>query len=335
VIARGQPQLTLVVLDEQHEADDPDDPYTQVCTTRYRVLRLVDGLYVVEVYEQREAEVDGEMEVIDTLIERHEPTKQGQRLDFIPFTFISPSDVEAEVEESPVQDLVDLNLRHWRRSAGYEHGLYLTGLPTLVITGHDPSRDPADERTGQRPTDLVLGSQVAIVLPEADAAVRMLEFQGQGLGAVAESLETSKHEMAVMGARLLEEQARVNETATAVMVRQSGDASIARTLTGSVSSALTRLLRWDAWWRGVAAQPQDERVTATLNRDFFATSLNPQQLVALMQMHQVGQISFETFYHNLQSADMAEPGIDAEVELERIRQQMLLGVRGDPDEDAA
>jgi hypothetical protein len=333
---QGQPRLTLVVLGETHETPAPDDRFALITTRRYRELSLENGIYVVRLWEERTGEnAAGEPMRTHDVIEERIPMRRGVPLDFLPFAFVSPSDVEASIEESPVQEVVDLNLRHWRRSAGYEHGLYLTGLPTFIVTGHDPDRDEPDPETGTQPSDVTLGSQQAMFLIEPEAKAYMLEFHGQGLGAVRESLEDSKREMAVMGARLLEEQPRVNETATGVMMRQSGDISILRTLAASASSALTKALRWDAWWRGAAATPQADSIALELNREFFPHSLSPQQLQVLMSALQEGQISFETWYYNLQQGDLAEPGITAKEEQVRLDNTTMNTLRHVPVNGAA
>jgi hypothetical protein len=112
---------------------------------QYRVLDLiaagrdsrhgvVKDVYRVRVFEVRE--VAGKEE--DVLISTAFPKINNEFLDEIPFRFIGIDNVDADVDEPPLIDLVDMNLSHYRSSADYEHGCHFTGLPTPVISGHTP-----------------------------------------------------------------------------------------------------------------------------------------------------------------------------------------------------
>ena len=52
----------------------------------------------------------------------------------------------------------------------------------------------------------------------------------------------------VVGARMVEAQKRVGETAQAIELRQSGESSILATIATSLSASLTQVLRWVYWW---------------------------------------------------------------------------------------
>ena len=65
----------------------------------------------------------------------------------------------------------------------------------------------------------------------------MLEFRGQGLAAIEKDLDKMERLMAVLGARLLEEQPRTQETLGAVTLRHSGEYATLRTITRSVEAA--------------------------------------------------------------------------------------------------
>ena len=88
----------------------------------------------------------------------------------------------------------------------------------------------------------------------------MLEFEGAGLQPHERALETDVKDMAAFGARLLEGQALVPETATAVVRRTEGSESPLQSLIGTTSAALTKALRWYAWWVGVTEVAQDQRI---------------------------------------------------------------------------
>jgi hypothetical protein len=335
----GQERLTLVVLHEVRSVDDPTDIYLHEGIDHFRVLRLLDGVYTVEIWERpRDPQPQTAAETGLQRIDVVQPRRRGELLDFIPFLFFGPTSMESQIGRSPLWDLIRLNLRHWRHSADYEHGLHLTGLPTLVITGHNPqvdakTFDTEGQQSQHTPTEIVLGSQGGILLPEADAKVYMLEFQGDGLNAARQALEDDKREMATLGARLLEERPDVQETATAVRLRQTGDESILRTLTQVLSEGITHLLRMQSWWLGLSGTLDDEKVSLALNQDFMSLRLTPQELVGLMQLWQGTAISKETLYYNFVQGEIAEPGIDFAQEEARIMANAPLSMPFGESED--
>jgi len=195
-----------------------------------------------------------------------------------------------------------VNYAYYRHSADYEHGLFLTGVPTPVVTGHS-----LDE--GQR---LPIGSLAAWVFPNPEAKAFLLEYQGHGLQSHERAMDNDKAEMATLGARMLEEQPNTQETLGAVELRHSGETGSLRSLANLVSEGLTRVLRWHHWWNGDTEQLDDERFTYTLNTDFSTVRLDPQELQALMQLWQAGAISKQTLFWNLKQGEL----IPAETEYE-------------------
>jgi hypothetical protein len=76
------------------------------------------------------------------------------------------------------------------------------------------------------------------------ASAGFLEYTGQGLKTFERALDRDERLMAGLGARLLESQKRVGETAEAIEIRQSGENSILGNLALSVSASPTRVLAW-------------------------------------------------------------------------------------------
>ena len=247
------------------------------------------------------------------------PVRQSGRLDFIPFVFFGPNNLEPGVDQSPVWDLVRINLRHWRHSADYEHGLHFTGLPTPWVTGHNPLLDQSHNQTGKDTSfEIVLGSGEALMYPEADARVGLLSLSDAEFSALRSALENDKKEMATLGARLLEDRPDIQETATALRLRHAGDESVLKTLALTVSEGSTRLARWHMWWAGQAESLDSSTITIALNTDFMSTRLSAQDITALMALQQEGAISSETLYYQLEQGEITEPGITFEQEQVRV-----------------
>lgn len=296
----GDTVLTMVVLQEEHIEIDPQDPFSYVTHPQYRVLLIRDGRYVVEIWRQtdREKEAWG---VADTLT----PLMRGEPLTFIPFCFVGPTHMTPDIDKPPLLDLVEVNLAHYRNSADHEHGIHYTALPTPWVAGF--------------PTDRVLrvGPSVAWVSNDPNANAGMLEFTGDGLGTLERAMDRKERQMAILGARLLEEDKRAVEAAESRRIRGAGEQSALASMAGTGEAVTLTLLRWHLQWIG--GQPDD--VEAEFNKDFYEARMDPTEMAELMKAWQSGAISHATLYWNLQRGEITRPGITLEDEQEEIEQQ--------------
>lgn len=301
-VKHGVPELTMVVLCESVIEPDSDDLYVRVAVEQYRVLRLAEGLYEVETYRKDRTMRDWVSSGIVL------PTFRGQRLTYIPFCFFGPTTITPEIEKPPILDLVDVNLSHYRSSADLEHGRHFCGLPTPWVAGFPET------------TVLKIGSSQAWVSSDPNASAGMLEFTGQGLGALETALATKEKLMAVLGARLLEESKAAVEAADTLTIRYSGEQSVLRSVAGSVSVGLSKLLEWAAVWSGVSPE-EAKKATAKLNTDFMDAQMTFAEVEALVRTWQAGAISYETMYYNMERGEVTRPGIDVDDERQLIDMQ--------------
>ena len=324
--------LSLVVLRERIAIEEADGFGVRE-VEQWRVLRLVDGVYRVEVWRQTWPERDArrrrpvartdaplQTEGL-TLIEAVEPTLRGVRMTFIPFALYGPRGPAENPDNPPILDLVNVNLSHYRSSADYEHGLHYTGLPTAIVTGHDG--------TGQV---FAIGSATAWVFPNADVKAYYLEFSGAGLAHLREAIERKEAMMAALGARMLAPEKRAAEAADTVAMRHGGEHGVLASIANAASGLLTQALSWCLQWAGIAGE-----AAVQLNTDFMPSGLSAQQLTALVAAVQAGQLSPETLYFNLQRGGVAQPDVDFAEEQARIRAALPAPVAPDaaPPEAAA
>jgi hypothetical protein len=301
--------LTRVVLCEYEEEPDGKDPYAVVELEQYRVLELV-GEGEATQYQQTVYRKVKDKEEFLVHSGPTTPKRRGAPLTRIPFIFVSPTSLTPDVVKPPLLDLVDVNLSHYRTMADLEHGRHYVALPTPWVAG---SRSAEGTPMGLGPAnvwDLEKGGQAG-----------MLEFSGQGLAALVTAEADKRKMMSVLGARLLEDQAAVAETATAVLMRHSGEGATLRKMTKVVSEALTQALRWAEWWLSTATELSEIESSVELNQEFFAIKLNPQEIQALLQTLQAGAISFETFYYDLTTGGWTRPGVDAQAEKQQIARE--------------
>lgn len=288
---RNRMMVTLVVLAETHETPD-EDGFAVTVTPQYRVLRLVEGVYVQELYR----DAGGGLEMIEQIT----PQRAGAPLPFVPFVFVGPEHVGPEMSDPPLIDMADLNLSHYRSTADLEHGAHYTGLPMLYVFG-------VHLEEGQK---IALGSQTAITSPEPTAQAGYVEFSGQGLGALESLIKRKEAQMATLGASMLAEMKRTAEAAQTHEMRVAQETSALADIADVVSQAMKQVLEWMRDWARLTGD-----VSFTVNQDFIVTRMTAQDLAALLQLWQSGGISRATLYWNLQAGELVAPGktVDDEV----------------------
>lgn len=295
----GQRVLRTLVLREDHE-DRSLDEFTPDCVPQYRVLTLegvgIDAKLRVRVFRQLPKDGGGgQRETAFSVVEDTYPSRRGVAVPFVPFVFLP----EIDIEEPPLLDLADVNLSLYRTSADLEHGRHYTALPTAWVVGAPPT------------AELAIGSGEAWILNDTPhSKAEMLEFTGQGLGALETAEESKKKMMAVLGARLLEEQATTQETAYAVASRTSGEMSVLKRLTNRSSEALTQAVTWVAWWAGLVDAPvvDAKTIAVIVNTAFLPGHLEAQHLTALTTALEKNAISHEVFWYSLLRADAVPEG---------------------------
>lgn len=301
----GMKKLVGLRLREKFYTDNPDDPYVQVENDRIYEYLLEDGGLVVYKYEyDKENDTWNQMDFttssgVDTPELR--PTKLGgQRVTEIPFVFFGCVDNDSTPPKPPLLDLANLNIKHWQLSVDYYHGLHYCALPTPWLAGFPEN------------TKVHIGPQKALVSDKPDAKCGYLEFTGEGLKAVKDAITDLEKNMAVMGARLLEEQKAGVETADAIRLRSTGDTATLSTIVTAIEEGMKQLLKFLAMWLN-----QDIDPTVTLNRDFVSEKIDPQLLVALLAALQAGKISQDTFLYNLKMGEILPP--DVEIDDEKVK----------------
>jgi hypothetical protein len=316
----GRMQPTLIVLRECQPRDTGDE-FEGEEEQQLLVLRLDqvgdDWTYRTERWRQVTKEgSETEWMLADTLT----PMRKGKPLGAIPFVFHGPTHSRADVERSPIEDIVVANLDHFRINVEFKHGMHFTALPTAWVSGFDKA------------TDLRIGSTTAWVTETTGAAAGFLEFKGEGLQTFERALDRDERLLAVLGSRLLESQKRVSESAEALALRQGGEASILANLATSLSSSLTDVLRWVYWWHTSVPDVSDveeETICVKLNTDFETAHMTGKDVAAMVAAWQAGAISQDTMLFQFRQGELLPPGRTTE---EEIR---LIGDGGKPESAAA
>lgn len=282
--------LQPVMVKLYETAVDKVDEFTSESHEQLRALLLIEGVYIQRLYRKNKK---GKWEQSGNDII---PQMQGKPLNHIPFYAFGPKANELQVQDSPLLDLVDLNLAHYRVTADYEHGCHFTGLPMLFLAG-------VELKDNEK---VYLGSQTAVVTTNTEADGKFIEFQGQGLGALEKNLDRKEKQMATVGARMLEQQKNGVESEGAMEMRANGENSVLASIANLVSRGVTQMLEFMQQWENGSTS----EISAQLNTDFMPVGMTPQKLDALTKALQSGSITQETYFYNLERGEMIKPGTD-------------------------
>lgn len=286
--------LSLIVLKEDVTIPDPNNKdFGVIYVEQYRVLDLIQetNSYRVRVFQiQNLMEVQIGSDIF--------PVMNNKPLNFIPFVFIDPDGTMPDVQDPPLIDLIDLNLKHYKVSAAYEHGCHFTALPTAWLAGFNVPTTPDG-----LPQELYLGSEAAFVSNDPNAKAGYLEFTGTGLKELRSNLDSKKQEMATLGARMLADTSiRQVETFGATAIKHIAENSILAAIAISCSEGIVTALEWFCQWAGVTG-----KIKYDINRDFLPVEMDGPTLTALMAAWQGGGLSEAEFFDLLKRGDLVAP----------------------------
>ena len=288
--------LTFIVLEETDESVG-DDEFTTKTEKQWRVLDLVAG-----VYRQRIFKLDAKGEQYVVPGSEVYPLQNGVTMPFIPFYFIGVDDASEEVDDPPLIDLVNMNLSHYRTTADYEHGCHFTGLPQPWISGYTKIDNEK----------LTIGSTSAWIFPDTQAKAGYLALDS-GFKALETNLANKEKAMAVLGARMLEHQRIQAEAADTARIHRSGESSMLATMARAISQGMKLALQQLSDWAGGKTP-----IVFELNRDFVPAHMQPQEITAIVAAWQLGAISKESLFLNLQKGELIADDVTFEEEEQRI-----------------
>lgn len=304
-------QLTLVVLRESYIKED--DGFKAERDTQYRVLRLEGGVYTVTVYRKGTA---------GFAVHGGKVTPKqanGQPFDYIPFEFIGSSNNDAGIDPSPLLDLANLNIAHYRNSCDFEEMVFMLGQPTPVIAGVE--QHWVDEVFKGR---IVLGSMNSLVLPEG-AEAYLLQIEESQLALAA--MEHKERQAVALGARLVQS-AQVQRTAKEAGMEEASEQSLLLSAAKNVNAAYKRAIESAARFAGATITKD---MGYFLNTDFDILRLDSPGRAQLLAEWQRGAITFTEYRSILRRAGVATLDDDeAQEELDQEAEVMAARMGLDP-----
>ena len=300
----GSNVTSLVVLAETY-AEPTQDEFVDKIKTRYRVLDLHEGYYRQRVFSETKA---GNFEVVSEIY----PSANGQKLEYLPFTFFNVNDLKTSVEKPPLLDLAKVNISHFRSEVDLEHGTHFTALPTPYVTGYQ----------GESSEKLKIGSTAVWVINDPSAKVGFLEFSGAGLSTLENRIAVKEKRMSILGARLLLDEKKTAEATETLQMRKSGENAVLTNVASTISEGIVSFLKDIAFFENIAS----ENLIYEINTDYNLTMIEPQLLAQIIAGIQSGDIPNEVLYDALLKGELMPKTIqsyeDYQAKLEQAAPQV-------------
>lgn len=302
----GEHRLSLVVISECAE-EQTTDGFGANAIEQYRVLRMIDGRYTIEIYRKNEK---GEWYIHES----YSPlTSSGVAWNEIPFTFVGAKNNDTSIDDAPLYDLSEINIAHYRNSAEYEDTTFMCGQVQPVVTG-------VDEHWVEllKKYEIQIGSRVLFPLPK-DGTFEFVQAQANTLP--IEAMKHKEEQMIALGAQLVIN-GGAQRTATEADSNTSMNTSVLALCVSNVSEAYTKCLVWVARFMGVP-----ESATYLINQDFIEAKLDPQLLTALIAAWQSGKLPEGDLWEQFRKFGLIDPEkTDEEITEELSTQDPGLGL---------
>lgn len=241
---------------------------------------------------------DGDVVNQELVEEDRIPTIRGRPLEYIPAVIFGPYNLEPDVEKPPMLDLVDVNITHWELSANYHHALWLSAMPTPVITG--------TLNEDQKPR--AIGPATLWMLPP-DAKAYFMAAPSDAHESLRKALADAEARMNALGATMILSGVRRNEAAETASLRMANDTATLLSSINTLEAGVRTLLTWAADW----VQPGE--VLVEFNRDLVSATIQPQMVTALLAAVNAGAMSRQSFIEALRKGEVVDRPVDDEITL--------------------
>ena len=306
-VAKAYPKPSLInysdeyiVLAQNYTVADPKDRYIREVFTEYLELTFDEnGNYIQNIWRDNR----GKFEIFETLY----PTKRGEALKEIPFTFLTIEGLGIKQSDPLLLDLSNVNKSQYRLTTDQRHGLHWTALPTFFLFGE------LTDAEGKR-KKIKVGAGSFNHIEDEKARAELLEFSGAGLGAVKSAIDDDISTMASIGAKMLTNDSGGVKSAETSRIDASSETATLSTIANAVDLLMNRLFEIMDEWSGMSGS------TYTINRDFIDIKVDPAALQAYLQTYMANGMSLDTFLNLLFKGELLPTGITPEEEADRIEQ---------------
>lgn len=308
----GKHQLSLVVLHE-FEQEVTEDGFGVKEIEQYRVLKLEDSTYFVELWRKNEKQ---KWVFFDSYTPKN---AKGTTWKEIPFTFVGAENNDPSIDDAPLYDLAEINIAHYRNSAEYEDTTFMCGQVQPVASGVDESWVAMLKEQG-----IQIGSRTLFPLP-VDADFKFVQAEPNTLP--KEGMTHKEDQMIALGAQLIVKGGQI-KTATEVDSNNVMNTSVLSLVASNVSEAYTKCLRWAAEFIGATGE-----TIYQLSQEFVEQTLDPQLLTALIAAWQSGKLPEGDLWTQFRKYGLVSPDKNDELIREELDNESA-GLALDDDDGA-
>lgn len=264
-------------------------------TTRERIRvydRAPDGTVFVSTWVPREIKKGEKEWVIENL-----PTRID--IDEIPLVSFNASD-----ETPPLEEIVDLNIRHWQSNSDQINVLTVARFPMLAQSG------------GGDEGNIEIGPKKLLHISDTQGRFYYVEHSGAAIEAGRKDLADLEDKMNSYGAEFLRKRPGDRTTATARLLDSSEETSRLQDAAVRFNDSLASALRLTAKWMKV-----EEPGTVSVNAELGSDTLESADYPTLIKARDMGDLSRDQFLAELKRRGTLADDFDAEEDAKKLAKE--------------
>lgn len=194
------------------------------------------------------------------------------------------------VADSPLEDLAELNLRHYRSQSDQDTCLHFARVPFLHFAGFQQSE-----------VENTIAANNSYVSSNPASKITWIETTGSALALGQKDLDSLEARMESMGADLLAIRPG-NQTATATAIDSADRISDLQAITQALEDGIEEMYRDAAEWVSV----KDAEIDISLFKGFGLSLKDKNEIDTLLKARVAGELSRETWLSELSRRGVLE-----------------------------
>jgi hypothetical protein len=201
----------------------------------------------------------------------------------------------------PLLDLAHLNCEHWQSASDQTNILHVARVPILFASGFEDGT-------------LAIGANAAVTNGDPNAKLMFVEHSGAAIDAGRQSLKDLEERMSLMGAQMLVHKPG-SRTATEKAIDTAESDCALSAIVLNAEDAIEQALQFMAMWEGL-----DTGGSIEINDDFGGW-MDALDETTLLRCRELGILSAETVFNELQRRDVLSEEITWQDEAARLKKE--------------
>jgi hypothetical protein len=303
--ARNGGGADFVVLKEPQE-EQGKDAFHIKSVTRYRELRLNNGVYQSRVWEEKENDDKSGMKLSVVGSQGNNPEGwttiivSGKTLNFIPFYPLNSAEITFCYQSIPMLPLARRAFTIYRKTADYNRALYIKADPQICIAGIGASEAPQK-----------IGGDGVWTFDSPDVKAWYLDIDGQGIPLMRQSIKDEYDRFDMEGGKLLATDKTAPESGTALRQRQMAQQVTLRNIVTNLGLGFETVLKQIAFMSGL----DPESVSFSPDTDFAEPTMTSQELMELITAKNIGApMSYSSMHELMRRGSLTQKSFLEEVD---------------------